>query len=379
MSFINEYDEIIKSAFSVLNYSLSSIDLRILSQFEFAISNLIIENLKSNNIALSRLTDSFETKRVRFHYLIECLIVKMFEVNQKKKSIFYAISKSLSFTNYRLKKQYDSAEKRVNDLIYEVILEYKKCILRIIQRLESIETRKVVKRIKSVQKLRWERFLRRLIYDISLHNNCSLTSRIIDDCSELKEEFSRLLEKSSRENFSFTAITELKLNISSKNLDKNDFESMVSISPIVSSIHAFKHILLSLNEEITKLNIQADASSKSPSKSNQIESMSQLLSLKSSNWIHTTSFDPNSFNLTEDSNSNDNMFRFLQKFYFQHMSQLQSDLVYFCLEERYFALQERMSNSEGCQNYDDIQDRFPEYKLLLNMLTSIQVCLIVKC
>jgi hypothetical protein len=271
----------------------------------------------------------------------------------------------------QMQKHQRRANRRLRELLFEVIGEYGKTDVRIARRFSYLKYASRVSMVWSLWKLRWERFALRLCVEASTEN--TLLHRVLLLCPrENLEEIRAVgdaLQKALPDSvFKVSAVVRIedtrdikvKSSVNSSNVViANDLEHY---EEIVSTLRTWFDRPLARPTQSTE-KMQKRRKPPTPSEKKTTNSLS-FLRAKPIEWLQPAANFPQFWDLLSGSGSSaatsplnfldgqgEGLDEFMARYMLQHTSFVSSDRVYFCIEERQYANQGQAAISKEKSTY----------------------------
>ena len=333
---------------------------------------------------------------------------KVSEVKRKRQSLIHKYSSSVKDKmnsiaqiegshrlNVAICKQYEhalerrlvcqraSSERRMKDLVFEVVGEYGKSHIRIARRQEYLRKTGRTKITLSVWTMNWQKFALRLKFDLGQsmlsdhripdHATSAMAFNIVQcahlSCETDKEELESVVKKLSKKSGLVSdkrLVVQSVVRISKSGKDKGLIPSSFKIADNVKELHEIITVLKAWMKRSVPPVAQAPNLPGNPAAGRNISSrgrsaggnrpkplptaavpaqgplLKELLSTSAVSWQHPASFLPShwdqlymdQYTSGSSDTAGDSFANFARKYHAQHTCTAWSERAYFCLEER---------------------------------------------
>lgn len=400
-------DEIFKEVFASLRETLTiSAQDSASKDFEANFENLVheITNDQLSKRANQQAIDKAVVSR-KFEGELEALRIVQQHLMATVAEVKTAAESHLCTSKARLAQQRRVADKRLQELVFEVIGEYQKALLRAEKREQYLRDYSRVLLVLSTWSFRWQRFLMRLEYDIKRQSSGSTTIRgrslgihllprthaaEIIHCAKL---LSQRLSSVSTERYKVLSVIRFKTfappSTRGAQESKSTSRAAMQIAKLAqtreelidaldtlqqwqSASGTHSNVPISARRPVSGKSARGGSFSAQTSSGNGL-SLQTMLSSDSIAWMQPASSRPGLFDaasraLNSDNASNNSTMSFYRSFQMQHASSLYDRRVYVCLEER-ILLQGRSFVDSPLKSPDQLE----EARMVTEIYRALQV------
>lgn len=408
---LNTSEDLWKMAFNMMHSELKAHTIKDLDTLQESslLSKLVLRDVKGNSDANINRMQYIRTHLLeRFESYLSKLCIESTALQNSCSFALNMCNRQKHVTSFRLDQQYCNAEKRIKELVSEVIGEYGKSGIRVVRRHQFLELEGMVQTIEKIWNLQWDRFLCNLVMDSTLpitHAdndfkcdglNSTVLCPLKDSAIFTKLE-NKLLKRYGAKLRNQKFVTVIRLTKAQKSL-----QSLVPSSNITQELELaenpvelkrFSHRLrqwcivqnrLGISHQTSSNTFMKQSQPTKASSGSQIErnKLKNLLrsnvlerchppSMCSNIWDSIYASKPACDPLTKNFSSfqDEKLKIFVSKYSAQHSSFIANDKLYFCLEERLLA--SRIVNSAM-----EVPNEYEETTAVFGLLKALQVLLL---